>query len=115
MLFARNQHWPWILDPLGALPVLPRSDGQNGLLVTSQEALPLSDHLSQASSSMANRACLLHGHIDQVFILQTQLLGRVVCRDTFAIHHETHLMATTSTSQVARLGSKSLSRDVNTA
>merc|ERR1719262_1661923 len=42
-------------------------------------------HLSEQATR------LLHGHINEVFILQPQLLRRVVRCDALAVHHEANL------------------------
>eukprot|EP00411_Alexandrium_monilatum_P063754 CAMPEP_0175526016 /NCGR_PEP_ID=MMETSP0096-20121207/19402_1 /TAXON_ID=311494 /ORGANISM="Alexandrium monilatum, Strain CCMP3105" /LENGTH=60 /DNA_ID=CAMNT_0016828641 /DNA_START=54 /DNA_END=233 /DNA_ORIENTATION=+ len=36
-------------------------------------------------------AGLLHGHVDEVLVLQPELLRRVVRRDALAVNHEAHL------------------------
>merc|ERR1719215_1480406 len=52
-------------------------------------------HMSHALAMHQNRleapTCLLHGDIDEVFVLQPQLLCCVVRRDALSIHHEAHL------------------------
>eukprot|EP00929_Paragymnodinium_shiwhaense_P040398 TRINITY_DN2109_c0_g1_i5.p1 TRINITY_DN2109_c0_g1~~TRINITY_DN2109_c0_g1_i5.p1 ORF type:complete len:120 (+),score=10.01 TRINITY_DN2109_c0_g1_i5:85-444(+) len=34
---------------------------------------------------------LFHGHIDEIFVLESQLLGSVIWRNALAINHESHL------------------------